>query len=253
MINNMNIIDVLIILIILMGAITGLKRGFTREVVSFLGFFLVVVLSFLLKNPISVFLYEHLPFFDFFGFFKGITVLNIALYEVIAFFIALALLTFVFRILLFVSKVFEKLLNVTIILGIPSKILGAIVGLVEGFVWVFILLYIVSLPVFNIDDLEKSKYRTPILEKTPILSEFTKDTTAVIDDFKNLKDEYKVEKDANKFNYDTLRVFLRYNIVDVKSVDKLVEKGKLKISNIEELLRCYREETKEDANCETIR
>lgn len=249
----MNLIDVLIILVILFGGVAGLKRGFTREVVSFLGFFLVVVLSFWLKNPISIFLYEHLPFFNFFGLFKGVTVLNIALYELIAFFIALGVLTLLFRLLLFVTKVFEKLLTLTIVLGIPSKILGGIVGLIEGFVWVFILLYLISLPIFNMEFLEESKYRTPILEKTPILSAFTKDSIDVINDFKALKDEYKIVKDADQFNYDTLRIFLRYNIIDVKSVDQLVKQGKLKISKIETLLRCYRDETKNEAGCEEVR
>ena len=59
----MNIIDVLIILMIVASGVLGFKKGFTRELVSLVGIFLVVILSFLLKNPISTFLYQHLPFF----------------------------------------------------------------------------------------------------------------------------------------------------------------------------------------------
>ena len=49
----MNIIDVAFILIILMSGIIGLKRGVIKESVSFLGLFIVVVLAFILKNPVD--------------------------------------------------------------------------------------------------------------------------------------------------------------------------------------------------------
>ena len=75
----MNGFDAAIILILIMGAVVGFKRGFTYEVVSTVGFFLVLILAYFLKNPLSVFLYEHLPFFKFGGIFKGVTVLNIFL------------------------------------------------------------------------------------------------------------------------------------------------------------------------------
>ena len=78
--DDMNIIDVIVILVIVSCMVAGFKRGFTRELVSAVGFFLVVALSYILKNPISVFLYEHLPFFNFAGIIKGVTALNIFLY-----------------------------------------------------------------------------------------------------------------------------------------------------------------------------
>ena len=61
----MNIIDFIIILFILSGAIIGFKRGFTRQLVSLVSFFAIIILAFMFKNPVSIFLYEHLPFFKF--------------------------------------------------------------------------------------------------------------------------------------------------------------------------------------------
>ena len=61
----MNIVDVIIIIFILIGGLLGFKRGAVKEFVSAIGFFVVVVLSFLLKNPLSVIFYENLPFFKF--------------------------------------------------------------------------------------------------------------------------------------------------------------------------------------------
>ena len=239
----MNIVDVLIILIIVAGGIIGFKKGFTREIVSFIGIFLVVILSFLLKNPVSAFLYEHLPFFKFGGLFKGITSLNILLYEVIALLIVMSVLIVILRIITMVTKIFEKLLKFTIILGIPSKILGMIVGFIEGFVWVFIGLYVLNLPVFNIKEVQESKYKDDVLENAPILSSLGDDTVKVIAEFTELKEEYDDENiDSNEFNLKTLDVFLKYNVVTVESVEKLEEKGKLEIDGLDELLNQYREE-----------
>ncbi len=239
----MNIIDVAIVLILLLGVIVGFKRGFTKEVLSFLGFFIIVVLAFWLKNPVSIFLYEHLPFFKFGGILKGVTALNIALYEFIALFVILAILTILLKVLVFASSIFEKILKFTIVLGIPSKILGAIVGALESFVWIFILLYIFTLPVFHIEVLTTSKLKDNILKNTPVLSNFADKTLSVIEEFTALKEKYEEAPNANEFNKETIDLFLKYNIVTVESVDQLIKQNKLEIDGIEDVLKCYRTET----------
>lgn len=238
----MGIVDLIIIIFILMGALIGFKRGFTRELVSLCGIFAIVILSFLLKNPISSFFYEHLPFFGFTGIFKGVTVLNIALYEIIAFFITMGILTIIFKVLVIATSIFEKILTMTIILGIPSKLIGAVLGLIENYIWVFIILYILSLPVFNLDIVNDSKYKDPILKNTPVLSGFVKPMVDTINEFSLLKEKYESDTNASEFNRETLDLFLKYDIITVESVDKLVEKDKLKVNNIEEILKKYREE-----------
>lgn len=240
----MNIVDALIILVIIAGGLVGFKKGFTRELVSFLGVFVVIILSFLLKNPVSAILYEHLPFFSFGGVLKGITSLNILLYEIIALLIVMSILTIVLKVITMVTKVFETLLKFTIILGIPSKLLGMVVGFVEGFVWVFIALYVLNLPVFNIKEVQESKYKDTVLENAPILSSLGNDTIKVIDEFAELKEQYNDDNiDSNEFNLQTLDVFLKYNVVTVDSVEKLEKKGKLKIEGLDDLLKEYRKES----------
>ena len=238
----MNLIDMLVILLLIYCAFMGFKRGFTKELVSFVGVFIIIVLSFLLKNPISEFMYENLPFFSFGGMFKGITALNIIVYEIIAFLIVVSLATIVFKILLFATSVFEKLLKFTIILGIPSKILGMVVGIIEGITWSFILLYILSLPVFETSKQTHDALAAPLLKNTPFLSAFTKDFTNAIDEFSELKKEYEKKENTLEFNYRTMEVLLKYKIVTPKSVSKLQEKGKLKIENVDKLLKNYEEE-----------
>ncbi len=238
----MNLVDLLVVLILVYCAFMGFRRGLTKELVSFVGVFVIIVLSFLLKNPISAFMYENLPFFSFGGMFKGVTALNIIVYEVIAFFIVVSLATIVFKVLLFATSVFEKLLKLTIVLGIPSKILGMIVGIVEGVTWAFIVLYVLSLPVFKTTNQVNTAFTAPILTHTPFLSSFTKDFTSATVEFSELKKEYEKQENTKEFNYRTMEVLLKYKIVTPQSVSKLQEKGKLKIEDVDLLLEKYKEE-----------
>ena len=58
----MNVVDIIILIFLAFGAVLGFKRGFTKQLVSLVGIFAIIILSFLLKNPVSVFLYNNLPF-----------------------------------------------------------------------------------------------------------------------------------------------------------------------------------------------
>ncbi len=237
----MNIVDVVIILLIVMGAAMGFKRGFTRELVGFIGFIVVVIASFALKNTVSVWMYEYLPFFSYGGVFKGVSVINILIYEVVAFIVVFIVLQILLKVLLFITGIFEKILDFTIILGVFSKILGAILGAAEYFIYVFIILYILSLPIFDFNFLNDSKYKDSILNNTPILSGYIDNSLVVIDEFVELKDKYEVAGTANEFNLEALDLFLEYKVITVENVDKLVEKNKLNIDNIESVLGKYRE------------
>lgn len=224
----MNIVDIIILIFLGFGILLGFKRGFTRQLVSLIGIFAILILSFLLKNPISVFLYNNLPFFSFGGIFKDITVLNILLYEVIAFFIVFFVLSIIFKILLKLTKIFEKFLTATIILGIPSKMLGALLGLIQNLIYTFIILYILSLPVFNLNIIKDSKVANTILEKTPILTNVCDSTLSVFNEIVELKSEYENTSDVTEFNQKTLNIMIDNGVVTEENVQKLIDKGKIK-------------------------
>ena len=170
----MNIVDILIIIFILIGGLLGFKRGAVKEFVSAIGFFVVVVLSFLLKNPLSVLFYQNLPFFKFGGIFKGVTALNIALYELIAFLVVALVLTLLWKLVGCASSIVQKIINMTFILGLPSKIIGFIIGVVEYYVLAFIIIYILTIPIFNVKPVLESKGAQGILNETPVISKFVK-------------------------------------------------------------------------------
>ena len=239
----MNIIDILIILFIILGAFVGFRRGFTKSLVNFIGVVLVVIIAYFLKNPVSEFLMSFCPFFNFGGLVKGVTVLNIAVYEIIAFILVFSLLMIGLKALLFATGIFETILKFTIVLGIPSKILGAIVGIIENYIIVFFVLYLLSMPNFvDVDFVKDSKYREPILKNTPLLSNIADSSLRVLDEFKGLADKYTQTENSNDFNLETLDLFLKYKVVTVDTVKKLDESGKISIEGIEKVIDKYEEE-----------
>jgi len=236
----MNLVDIIIIGFIVLGGFIGFRRGVVKEFVSAIGLVLITVLSFILKNPLSILFYENLPFFKFGGVFKGVTVLNIVLYEFIAFLLVFLLLMILWKVVLFASSIIQKIINMTIILGFPSKILGFAIGLLEFYFIGFVVLYILTLPIFSVKGVNESSVGNFILNDTPFVSSMVKNNTGFIDEFLGLKDKYKNTESATLFNYETLDLFLKYDIIKVDSVNKLVEKNKLKIDGVDELIEKYR-------------
>ncbi len=235
----MGLVDILIIIFILIGGFVGWKRGVVKEAVSAVGIVLITVLSFILKNPLSIILYENLPFFKFGGIFKGVTVLNIALYELIAFLVVFFILMMIWKMVLVASAFIQRIINMSFLLGLPSKILGFIIGAVKYYLICFIVIYILTLPMFSVKDVADSNNASFILNNTPVVSAFVESNKDFISEFTSLKEKYDNTESANKFNYDTLDLFLKYDIIDINSVKKLIEKNKLKIDGIENLIKKY--------------
>lgn len=220
------IIDILLIIILLFGFVIGFKRGFTKQLVSFLGILIVLILSFILKNPISVFMYKYFPFFSF----NGISSLNILFYEVLSFSLIFGILTVILRILIMITGIFEKVLKFTIILGIPSKILGGILGIIENYIIIFVVLFFISMPIFDIN-LSDSKISNYMLNNTPILSNICENTIDTFNDFSKLKKEYKGIESIPKLNKEALDLFIKYKIISKENVEQLIRSKK--ITNVE--------------------
>ena len=239
----MNIIDIIIILFLILGAYIGFKQGFTKSLVSFLGILFVAIIAYFLKNPVSEFLMSFCPFFNFGGIIKGVTVLNIAVYEIIAFILVFSILMIALKVLLLATGILETILKFTIILGIPSKILGSIVGIIKHYVIIFFVLYFLSMPNFvDVEFIKNSNYREPILKNTPLLSNVAESTLKVLDEFKGLSDKYTDTENSNEFNLETLDLFLKYKVVTVDAVKKLDESGKINIKGIDSVIEKYEEE-----------
>ncbi len=141
----MSLLNIVLLIILALGFYIGWKQGILTSAIKLLESFLIFILSYLLKGPISLILIEHLPFISFNGLFSGITSINIIIYEGLAFIITTVVLTIIFKLLLKFTGLFNKLLNSTIILGLPNKLGGAIINFLRYYIIVFILIFILSM------------------------------------------------------------------------------------------------------------
>lgn len=226
----MNIVDIIILILLLFGAIGGFKAGVIKKLADFLGMFVIVILAFYLKNDLSVIMYENLPFFNFGGFIKGVGAINILLYEILAFLIIFIALLFLLRTVIMITGLVEKILKATVILSIPSKLLGIIVGIVEMYVYVFIVLVILTLPLFNISYLKESKISNYMLNNTPVLSKLSGEMVDIYSNVYSIVID-KDKKNNEELNTEIIELLLDRKVVTKVSVKKLVDQNKIQISD----------------------
>lgn len=233
----MNIVDIVIVAFLASGAVLGFVRGFFKQTVMFAGTILAIVLSFILKNPLSMILYENLPFFKF----AGVTALNIILYEALAFIICLAVLTTTLSLIIKISNIIEKLLDITIVFALPSKILGMVVGLLQSLVILYVAIYILTIPVFNMPFFNESKYAKIILDKTPIMSKVTDDAVKTFNEIATFTKKEINISDIDDTNNKIVEIMLKNDAVSIESIELLVKKEKIKLTNYDELITKYKE------------
>ena len=224
----MNIFDIVIIFILIIFFITGWKRGVIKEIVSLVGIILVFIISFLLKDKLGNFLCLNLPFISFKGSIKGIISLNLLFYQVLAFIILFCILLTVYELLLKLSKWLQKIVNMTIILILPSKILGGLLSFIKGYIILFCIFILLIIPLNNNELIKESTLMNFILYKTPVLSNNTNKLTKSVNDIYSLgKDVTKKKITKKEANKKTLDILLKYKIIDKELVKKLIENKKI--------------------------
>ena len=240
----MTAIDIVIILLLVMFGVVGWKQGVIKEAVQFIGMIIILVISFIFKGELGNLFCKWLPFFNFNGSpIEGMTTLNILLYQILGFVIIFTVLYAIYNIILKISGIFQKLVNWTIILLIPSKIGGLILGLLEGYVLIFVILLIITgLPASYTSNFTNSSLVKTIVYKTPILSSASKDVTNSMKDVYELVDEVAQKKiTTNEANLKTVDVMLKYDLVTPKTVEQLVILDKLKgIKGINKVIDKYK-------------
>lgn len=234
----MSIIDILVVILILICGVVGFKRGVFKQAVVTIGTVLVFVLSYHFKDYLANFFSYNLPFFNFTGEFAGLSSINIIMYQMIAFLIMFAFFGTILAVLIKITGIFEKILKFTIVLGIPSKILGLLLGLVEGYIVAFVFLFVITQPALKINLIEDSKFTNVILNSSPILSNIVEDTENTIIEVYDLGKDYLVDKDADKFNRNSIDIMLKNKIITKEYVEKLIDKNKIKV-NLYDILSKY--------------
>ena len=238
---SISILDIALILILFMFAVGGLRKGAIKEAVSLVGIVAVFVIAFLLKGVLGNLLCKFLPFFDFAGNLEGVTVLNILLYQLVAFIIIYSLLFSVYVIVVKISSGIQKLVNMTIVLWIPSKIIGALIAFVTGYIVIFAVLLVLLIPLKDSNLFKDSKVANYIVYDSPILSSSSESISNSVNEIYDLSEELSRGKiDKNEANLQTMDILLKYKIVSPKTAKQLVALDKLDgISGLEEVIESY--------------
>ena len=226
----MSVVDIIILIFLGFGILLGFKSGVIKRTTSFIGIIAVIILAFILKNKLSVVMYEHLPFFNLFGMIKGLDAINILIYEVMAFLIISSILLVLLKLLIKITGILEGVLKATVILSIPSKILGMVVGFIEMYLYLFIILVILNLPIFNISYVRESKVANFMLNNTIGLSSVSEEILDVYDNVYEIIEE-KDEKSNEEMNEEILKLLLDKEIITKESASKLIEEGKIHVNN----------------------
>lgn len=237
----MSMIDIFIFFLLAMAAIIGWKRGVIKEAISLVGIILVFIIAFTLKEPLGNFLCKYFPFLSFSGSLEGIKVINILLYQLISFLVICGVLLSVYALILKISGIFQKIVNMTIILLLPSKIAGAVISLIKSYVILFVVILVVMIPFKDSSFIKESKFIPKIIGETPILSKSTTSIRKPIEEVYNLTDQVASETiSKNDANLEILDVMLEYKVVSKKTVEQLIVLDKLEgINGISSVLSKY--------------
>ena len=234
-----NIFSVVIVFLILLAGVLGAKRGILKELVIIIGTIIVFLLSFWLKDYVAAFFCKYLPFFNFRIPLGNLVSLNIIFYQLIAFLILVIIFRLAIQILIDVAGIFNKLINATIILALPNKLLGFAVGIIEGYILMFILLNVIAIPMSGVDIFMDSGVRKFIVNDTPVLKDSLGGLNVAIEEVLSL--DSKTDRNTNDLK--VIDIMLKYNVVSTNFIDDVKETGKLdKITGLDSVIDKYREE-----------
>ena len=226
---NVDIISVAVILVILLCGVLGFKKGVIKTGVQLIGTICVLIIAYALKDSVANLLMKYLPFFNFGGIFEGITAINILMYEMISFIVIFILLYCILNILLTLSGAVEKLLKFTIILAIPSKILGFILGLMEGVIFTYMILFVfLHLPQTE-NMVMDSKVALVVLERTPFIGSVALKTTLALEKINDIVTDLNDNTSRDEINFNVIHTLVYYKIISQEDVEELMKSGKLRV------------------------
>lgn len=222
------LVDIILVIFLVLGTYAGTRKGLIKSAVSFIGLVAIIIISYSLKTPVANFLIDNFPFFQYYG---GLTSLNILVYNLVSFVVIFILLYCILNIIITLTGFIDTLLKFTVIWIIPSKIGGALLGFLEAWVFLFLILFVLTQ--FNVTNnfINNSKVSDIILNHTPVVGTFlgnasnaAKDIYATINENKN--------SDVNTLNLTILQIEINYGLITKDKAQELIDTGKMGIDNV---------------------
>lgn len=227
-------VDATIVISLIIGALFGFKKGIIKGIVS-LGLLIVAIIAaWFLKNPIAAIMYTKLPFISFTS---STSIINIIIYEMIAFLILAIILLLIVKLIMFFTGLIDKILSLTKVMGFASRILGLIFGFIETYIFIFIGLFLMYNFTNFYKDIDNNTLALRMLNSTPILSPMIEKEKGAFDEIYALKSEYK--EDDEEYNKKVFEVLIKYKVISVNTAKQLANEGKIKIADANEIIKMY--------------
>lgn len=226
------IIDILIVLFLALGGYYGWKAGVLKALVKFVGLIAIAIISFTLKGYLSTIFIKYLPFINLGGVFNELYSINIFVYNALAFLIIFILLYCVLNIILSITGFLNTLLKFTIVWILPSKILGAIVGVLEAWVFILLALFVLAQIPYTTSSIYASNIAPAMMKYTPLIGPFVEKTANSMEEiYVMVKDGIK-EGSIQDLDLQILVKALGSGIVTKDQLNELIDEGKIEYENV---------------------
>lgn len=170
-------LDILIVLLLLGGLITGFRRGLIVQLIHMTGFLIALIVAYAYYNKLAEKFVLWIPY-------PGVTAgtklsfsidqldLDQTFYRLLAFVLIFLVVKFGLQL---IASMFDFLKYLPV-LGFLTRIAGAVFGFIEFYILIFLVLYLaIMLPIGFIQNyIDNSILAGQMFEHTPILSEMVK-------------------------------------------------------------------------------
>lgn len=228
------VLDIILIAFIILGTYAGTKKGLIKSLVSFIGLVAIVIISYSLRAPLAEFLIDTLPFFNFGGALEGLTAINILIYNALSFVFIFVLLYCVLNIIIALTGFIDTLLKFTVIWIIPSKIGGAIVGFLESWIFLFLVVFVFAQFSFTSGIIRDSHMADIILNNTPVIGNYLGGASKAAQEIYEEIEVYATDetKTTEDLNLKILQIEINYGLVSKEKATELMEIGKIGLKNV---------------------
>lgn len=170
-------LDLLILVFLIGGLITGFRRGLVLQAIQMFGFIVAFIVSYLYYKSLAEKFVLWVPYpgvtaHSKLAFSVGELDLEMTFYRMLAFVLIFIVVKFGLQL---IASMFDFLKYLPV-LGFGSQLVGAFLGVIEFYISMFLILYIAYLlPIDFIQSfIQKSIFAKSMFEHTPILSETVK-------------------------------------------------------------------------------
>lgn len=225
------IIDIIIVFLLALGGLLGWKAGVLKTVVKFVGLLAITIISLSLKNILSAFLMKTFPFFNFPGY-NDMLSINIFIYNAISFILIFVLLYCLLNIVLAITGFLNTLLKFTVIWILPSKILGAVFGVLEMYLFILIAFFVLAQVPFTTNFVYTSNIAPVMMKYTPIVGPFVSRTSASMAQINEIMKQDNKDKTTQDLDLQILTRAISSGIISKDLLKELIEDEKLDFKNV---------------------